>query len=125
VEAAIAKARELPDALGAEAMVRLRFSQLDRILGHSAIAAVLATIFAAVIAAFFAPTVGTGLAQAWFAAKAASAAPRLLVALGYKQNRVREVLRRRPWVLYSTILLDGAIWGVAGLASATAPADAA
>jgi signal transduction histidine kinase/ActR/RegA family two-component response regulator len=125
VEAAIATARELPNALGEEAKSRLRVRQLDQILGHSAIAAVLATIFAAVIAAFFAPTVGAFLAHAWFAAKAASAAPRLLVALGYKQNRVREILRNRPWVLYSTILLDGTIWGIAGLASMHAPAEAA
>ena len=125
VEAAIATARELPDALGEDAKTRLRFRQLDHILGHSASAAVLATVFAAVIAAFFAPTVGARVAQAWFAAKAVSAVPRFLVALGYKQNRVREVLRERPWVLYSTIVVDGAIWGVAGLASATAPSDAA
>ena len=125
VEAAIATASELPSALGREAKYRLRVRQIDQILGHSAIAAVLSTIFAAVIAAFFAPTVGAVLAQAWFAAKAASAAPRVLVAVGYKQDRVREILRKRPWVLYSTILLDGAIWGVAGLASVHAPADAA
>ncbi|HUP07583.1 MAG TPA: ATP-binding protein [Caldimonas sp.] len=125
MEAAIATARELPDALGEDAKTRLRFRQLDHILGHSASAAVLATVFAAVIAAFFAPTVGARVAQAWFAAKAVSAVPRFLVALGYKQNRVREVLRERPWVLYSTIVVDGAIWGVAGLASATAPSDAA
>ena len=125
MEAAIAEARELPDALSDEAKARLRLRQLEHILGHSASAAVLATVFAAVIAAFFAPTVGAGLAQAWFAAKAASAAPRFLVALGYKQSRVREILQRTPWVLYATIVLDGTIWGVAGLASATAPADAA
>jgi signal transduction histidine kinase/ActR/RegA family two-component response regulator len=125
VEAAVATARDLPIDLGEAAKTRLRLRQLDQILGHSAIAAVLATIFAAVIAAFFAPTVGAGLAKAWFAAKAASAAPRLLVAVGYKQDRVREILRKRPWVLYSTILLDGTIWGIAGLASVHAPAEAA
>jgi signal transduction histidine kinase/ActR/RegA family two-component response regulator len=86
---------------------------------------VLATVFAAVIAAFFAPAIGAGLVKAWFAAKAASAAPRLLVAIGYKQDRVREIVRKRPWVLYSTILLDGAIWGLVGLASVRAPAEAA
>ena len=125
MQSAIATASELPDALSEEARFRLRIRQLDQILGHSAIAAALATIFAGVIAAFFAPTVGVGLAQAWFVAKAASAAPRILVAVGYKQDRVREILRQRPWVLYSTILVDGAIWGLAGLASARAPADAA
>jgi signal transduction histidine kinase/ActR/RegA family two-component response regulator len=125
VEAAIATARELPSALGEEAKSRLRVRQIDQILSHSAIAAVLATLFAAVIAAFFAPTIGAGLVKAWFAAKAASAAPRLLVAIGYKQDRVREIVRKRPWVLHSTILLDSAIWGLLGLASVRAPAEAA
>jgi signal transduction histidine kinase/ActR/RegA family two-component response regulator len=125
VQAAIATASELFNALGEEAKSRLRDRQLDQILGHSAIAAVLATVFAAVIASFFAPTIGAGFAKAWFAAKAASAAPRLLVAIGYKQDRVREIVRKRPWVLHSTILLDGAIWGLVGLASVRAPAEAA
>ena len=125
MDAAIATARELPNALGEEAKSRLRARQLDQILGHSAVAAVLATVFAAVIAIFFAPAIGAGLAKAWFAAKAASAAPRLLVAIGYKQDRVREIVRKRPWVLHSTILLDGAIWGLVGLASVRAPAEAA
>ncbi|MEO8081863.1 MAG: ATP-binding protein [Caldimonas sp.] len=125
MQEAPATANPLSDALSAEAKSRLRDRQLDQILGHSAIAAVLATVFAAVIAAFFAPAIGAGLAKAWFAAKAASAAPRLLVAIGYKQDRVREIVRKRPWVLHSTILLDGAIWGLAGLACVRAPADAA
>ena len=125
MQAAPATASELSTALSEEAKSRLRDRQLDQILGHSAIAAVLATVFAAVIAVFFAPAIGAGLAKAWFAVKAASAAPRLLVAIGYKQDRVREIVRRKPWVLHSTILLDGAIWGLAGLASVRAPADAA
>jgi signal transduction histidine kinase/ActR/RegA family two-component response regulator len=86
---------------------------------------VLSTVFAAVIAVFFAPAIGAGFAKLWFAAKAASAAPRLLVAIGYEQGRVREIIRKRPWVLHSTTLLDGAIWGFVGLASAHAPAEAA
>ena len=125
VEAATATASHPSNVLGEEANFRLRARQFDQILGHSAIAAVLATIFAGVIAAFFSSTVGPGLAEAWFLAKAASAAPRVLVALGYKQDRVRAMLRNRPAVLYATILLDGAIWGVAGLASIGAPADSA
>jgi two-component system, sensor histidine kinase len=125
LDAAIAIASDLPSALGEEAKARLRVRQLDQILSHSAIAAVLATVFAGVIAAYFAPTFGAGLAKAWFILKAASATPRLLVAIGYKQDGVREIVRKRPWVLHATTVLDGAIWGLAGLASAGAPTDAA
>jgi len=125
MEAAMATPSELPNALSDEAKSRLRVRQLDQILAHSAIAAVLSTVFAAVIAAFFAPAIGVGLAKAWFVAKALSAAPRVLVAIGYKQDRLRAIVRKRPWVFQITILLDGAIWGLLGLASTQAPADAA
>lgn len=125
MEAAIATASELPNVLNEEAMSRLRVRQIDQILGHSTTAALLATVFAGVIAVFFAPAIGAGLAKAWFLAKAASAAPRLLVGIGYKQDRIRELLRKRWWVLHATILLDGTIWGLAGLASVRAPAEAA
>ena len=125
MEAANAPAGELPDALSDEARARLRIRQLDQILGHSAVAAVLSTVFAAVIAIFFAPAIGIGLAKAWFVAKAVSAAPRVLVAIGYKQDRLRGIVRQRPWVFHATILLDGAIWGLLGLACVRAPADAA
>src|SRR5664279_2379074 len=79
-------------------------------MGHAAIASVLATIFAGVIAGFFGATIGVELAKVWFIAKAASAAPRIVVAVGYKQERVREIVLQRPWVLYSVIALT-----VAGL----------
>jgi signal transduction histidine kinase/ActR/RegA family two-component response regulator len=125
LQAADASSGELSHALGEAGRARLRDRQLDQILSHSAGAAVLATVFAGVIAAFFAPMLGASLAKAWFAAKAASAAPRLLVAIGYKQERVRQIVRKRPWVLHSTILLDGVIWGLVGLATVHAPADAA
>ena len=125
MEAADGFAGELPDALSEEAKSRLRVRQLDQILAHSAVAAALSTVFAAVIAFFFAPAIGVGVAKAWFVAKAVSAAPRVLVAIGYKQDRLREVVRKRPWVFQATILLDGTIWGLVGLASFRAPADAA
>jgi len=125
METAIASPSEMPDALSEEAESRLRVRQLDQILSHSAIAAVLSTVFAAVLAAFFAPALGAGLAKVWFVGKALSAAPRVVVAIGYKQDWLREIVRNRPWVFQVTILLDGAIWGLLGLATSRAPADAA
>jgi hypothetical protein len=125
VNPAIATAAELPNALGAEAKARLRLRQLDQIMGHAAIASALATLFAALIAAFFGHILGIASVQLWFAFKAASAAPRIAVAVGYKQDGVREMVRSRPWVLYSTIAVDGVIWGIAGLAVIHAPVDAA
>ena len=122
---ASATAMQLPSTLDASAKSRLLTKQLDQIMGHAAIASVLATIFAGVIAGFFGATIGVELAKLWFIAKAASAAPRIVVAVGYKQQRVREIVLQRPWVLYSVIALDGAIWGCAGLAVVHVPADVA
>ncbi len=116
---------QLPSTLDAGAKSRLLTKQLDQIMGHAAIASVLATIFAGVIAGFFGVTIGVELAKVWFIAKAASAAPRIVVAIGYKQERVREIVLQRPWVLYFVIALDGAIWGCAGLAVMRVPADVA
>jgi signal transduction histidine kinase/ActR/RegA family two-component response regulator len=118
-------AAELPSTLGADAKARLWQRQLDQVMGHAAIASVLATLFAALIAAFFAPQVGVVAAQVWFLAKAMAAAPRIAVGVGYKQDRVRDLVRSQPWVLYSTMALDGVIWGIAGLAVMRAPVEVA
>jgi signal transduction histidine kinase/ActR/RegA family two-component response regulator len=94
-------------------------------LSHSSVAAVIATAFAGLIAVFFAPVFGALLAKAWFVAKVLSAAPRLALALGYKHARVRGTVQKSGAVLYVSLALDGIVWGVAGLASVRAPADAA
>ena len=114
METAIATSCKMPGALSEDAKSRLRVRQLDQILSHSAIAAVLATVFAAVIAAFFAPPSAWVWPRRGSSPRPLSAAPRVLVAIGYKQDRLREMVRSRPWVLHATILLDGAIWGLPG-----------
>ena len=125
VEAANAAAGELPTVLDDDGAVRFRTKQLDRILAHSAVAAVLATAFAWLIAVFLEPVFGALLVHAWFAAKVLSAAPRFALALAYRNLRARATIQRRASLLYWTLALDGIIWGLAGLASARAPADAA
>jgi len=125
VEAANAAIGDLPTVLDDDGTARFRAKQLDRILSHSAVAAVLATAFAGLIAVFLEPVFGTLLVRAWFAAKVLSAAPRLALALAYKNPRARAAIQRRGSVLYWSLALDGIIWGLAGLGSARAPADAA
>jgi signal transduction histidine kinase len=116
---------ELPTVLDADARSRLRLRQLDQILAHSEVAALLSTAFAAVIAIFFAPVLGATWVRLWLAAKIVSAAPRVLLALAYKHEWTKRSIRRSSSILYFTIALDGVIWGLAGLASVHAPADAA
>jgi signal transduction histidine kinase/ActR/RegA family two-component response regulator len=116
---------ELPTVLDGDGQSRLRLRQLDQILSHSAVAAVLATVFAGLIAVFFEPVFGAAWVHIWFAVKVTSAVPRLLLALGYKHRRLRSAIQKTGSVLYFTIALDGVVWGLAGLASARAPADSA
>ncbi len=104
---------------------RLRLRQMHQILGHSAVAAVLATAFAGVIAVFFEPVFGSTWVKAWFAAKVLSAVPRFLLACGYKLDRLRGSIQRTSSLLYLSIAVDGVVWGLAGLASFRAPPDAA
>jgi signal transduction histidine kinase/ActR/RegA family two-component response regulator len=125
VEAANPAAGELPTVLDDDGAARFRTRQLDRILAHSAVAAVLATGFAWLIAVFMEPVFGALLVHAWFAAKVLSAAPRFALALAYKNPRARATIQKRGSILYWTLALDGIIWGLAGLASARAPAEAA
>jgi signal transduction histidine kinase/ActR/RegA family two-component response regulator len=121
----MATAAELPSSLGADAKVRLWHRQIDQIMGHAAIASVLATLFAVLIAAFDGPQLGVAAAQLWLGAKVAAAAPRIVVGVGYKQEPVRDLIRARPWLLYWTLAVDGILWGVAGLAVVGAAVDAA
>jgi two-component system, sensor histidine kinase len=125
VKTASAAASELPTVLDKDGKARLRLTQLHQILSHSAIAAVLATAFAGLIAIFFAPVFGAVWVNTWLAAKVVSAVPRFLLALGYKHERVRGAIQDTASVLYVTLAIDGVIWGVAGLASVRAPAEAA
>lgn len=98
-----------------------RKKQLEAILAHSAVAGVLATVFGAIIAIFVEPSFGATIVNAWFAAKVFSALPRVLLALVYKSTRFRERIESNSAWLYSTIALDGAIWGLAGYVGASAP----
>src|SRR5678815_195817 len=100
VEAANAAAGELPTVLDDDGAARFRTKQLDRILAHSAVAAVLATAFAWLIAVFLEPVFGALLVHAWFAAKVLSAAPRFALALAYKSPRARATIQRRASLLY-------------------------
>jgi hypothetical protein len=125
VEAANAAANDLPTVLDDDGTSRFRTRQLGQILSHSAVAAVLATAFAGLIAVFFEPIFGALLVKSWFAAKVLSAAPRLALALGYRHAGLRGAIQKRGSVLYWSLALDGVVWGVAGLASARAPAEAA
>ena len=93
VEAANAAVGELPTVLDDDGAARFRTRQLDRILAHSAVAAVLATGFAWLIAVFMEPVFGALLVHAWFAAKVLSAAPRFALALAYKNPRARATIQ--------------------------------
>lgn len=111
--------------LGPELASRLREQQVAAILGHSAVAGVLSTVFAGMIAIFLEPAFGEVLVKGWFAAKALSALPRVLLALAYKSSRIRTRIKRGSLLLYSTIAMDGVVWGLPGFVGAHAPTEVA
>jgi signal transduction histidine kinase/ActR/RegA family two-component response regulator len=112
-------------ALSPELQSRLREQQVATILGHSAVAGVLSTVFAGMIAVFLEPAFGEILVKGWFAIKASSALPRVLLALAYRSTSIRARLAGSGLLLYSTIAVDGVVWGLAGFVGAHTATDVA
>lgn len=96
------------------AETKLRASQFDRILRHSSTAAVTATGLAFILAVYLAPTFGLA-AYVWFALKFAIALPRLLVIQAYRLGWWKPSLKALSAFVWSSLLLDGAVWGLAGI----------
>lgn len=100
---------------GAERKVQT--AQLDRILRHSSTATIVSTVFAFILAVYLAPTFGAA-AYVWFGLKAASAIPRFLVGQAYRLGWWRPAFAPLRTFVWSSLFIDGAVWGVAGILGA-------
>jgi len=94
---------------------RLLQTQVASLYGHMAVASVISTIFALVLVVYLAPTFGADVAQAWFACKAGFAAVRFTLAQAFKAEKLRSRTSLAHTLLIASLIIDGAIWGVAGL----------
>lgn len=114
---AVDRAKRTSTKLDAGAERKVRTAQLDRILRHSSTAAVISTVFAFILAVYLAPTFGLA-AYVWFGLKAVSALPRFLVAQAYRLGWWQPSLPALTGFVWSSFVVDGAVWGLAGLWSA-------
>ena len=115
---AVGRANALPSArLDAIAEKKVRTAQLDRILRHSGTAAVISTVFAFILAVYVEPTFGVA-AYVWFALKVVSALPRFVFAQGYRLGWWRPSLAVLTGFVWSSFVVDGTVWGLAGIWSA-------
>ncbi len=100
--------------LDASAEKEVRTAQLDRILRHSSTAAAISTVFAFILAAYLAPTFGVA-AYIWFGLKVVSALPRFLCAQAYRLGWWQPSLATLSGFVWSSFVVDGAVWGLAGM----------
>lgn len=100
--------------LDASAERKVRAAQLDGILRHSSTAAVISTAFALILAVYLAPTFGSA-AYIWLALKVVSALPRFLWAQAYRLGWWRPSLAALTGFVWSSFVLDGVVWGLAGV----------
>jgi signal transduction histidine kinase/AmiR/NasT family two-component response regulator len=102
---------ELDDRLRA----RLRGIQASTVLAHTSTASLISSVAALVLAMYLAPDVGRVLAYSWLALKLAAAMPRFLLAQAHRRKLWRPTDLRLSTVLLVSLVIDGAIWGVAGV----------
>jgi len=121
-EAATARiARRLSMQVDGALRASVADEQLRMVWSHARTGTVIATAFAILLALLLRGSVATAAAvDAWLAAKIAVAAVR--VAQGWRYRRAGQPGGRRwRFATHALLALDGALWGVAGLASTAGP----
>jgi len=108
--------------IGATDALRVTDEQLREVWLHVRLGALVASTFAIVMAAYWQGVLPTPLLQAWLVAKLGVAAVRLIQAYVYFRDPQAGGARWRHATL-ALLVLDGAVWGVAGwwLAMQSAP----
>jgi two-component system, sensor histidine kinase len=102
---------------------RLLELQVSSIYGHVAKAAFISTLIALALAVYLAPEFGAAQAQAWFAMKAVVSAARFGLSQAYRNERLRSQTRLAGHLLVGSLVLDGLIWGFAGVWGAHARSE--
>ena len=102
---------------------RLLELQVSSIYGHVAKAAFISTLIALALAVYLASEFGAAEAQAWFAMKAAVSAARFALSQAYRSERFRSQTHLAGHLLVGSLVLDGLIWGFAGVWAANARSE--
>ncbi|MCE9657202.1 MAG: response regulator [Burkholderiales bacterium] len=102
---------------------RLLELQVSSIYGHVAKAAFISTLIALALAVYLAPEFGAAQAQAWFLMKAVVSAARFGLSQAYRSERLRSHTHLAGHLLVGSLVLDGLIWGFAGVWGANARSE--
>jgi signal transduction histidine kinase/AmiR/NasT family two-component response regulator len=94
---------------------RLLELQVSSIYGHVAKATFISTLIALALAIYLSPEFGAAQAQTWFVLKAVVAAARFGLSQAYRYERFRSQTRLAGHLLVGSLVLDGLIWGFAGV----------
>ena len=99
----------------AEVRAGLRRAQTRALLAHTSIASAISTVAALVLALYLAPTVGKEVAYTWLGLKVATALPRFVLGQAWVRGMCEKHIERLNGVVLSSLAIDGAVWGLAGL----------
>ncbi len=99
--------------LDAETREKVANEQLRMVWSHAAVATLVATIFAVIMALHLRSSVELRLIQFWIALKIVVAAPRVLQAQIFRRRGFPSGIAWRQGT-YWLLALDGAVWGIAG-----------
>lgn len=76
-----------------------------------------------ILAIYVAPIAGSFLAGSWFALKVAAAIPRFALGWAYLSNKWRPEPSLASTIVQVSLVIDGAVWGLVGIWSATRADD--
>ena len=99
----------------AEVRAGLRRAQTKALLAHTSIASAISTVAALVLALYLAPTVGKEVAYTWLGLKVATALPRFVLGQAWVRGMCEKHIERLNGIVLSSLAIDGAVWGLAGL----------
>jgi signal transduction histidine kinase/CheY-like chemotaxis protein len=116
---ATALLRKILDSFSAQPAEKLRRAQLTGILSHSSTASVISTLFALILAVYLVPVFGVA-AYIWFGLKVAAALPRFLLGQAFRYGLWTPGIRGLGAFVLTSLAIDGAVWGLAGVWGASA-----
>jgi signal transduction histidine kinase/FixJ family two-component response regulator len=117
---AVSNPTKQPSEFDAALLQRVLQTQVSSLYAHVASASLISTTFALLLAIYLTPTFGAAATHTWFFSKAGFAFVRFGLARAYRHEALRSRTKLANRLLVASLLVDGAIWGVAGLGVAGA-----
>ena len=120
---ALARLFRRQGGLAAPVQQQVRQAQAANILGRATAATATSTLFAAVLAYYLMPILGTKVVAIWLVLKVASALPRFCLPFFADRSTVRDHGGRVSTFLLLSLALDAAVWGLLCVGVAFGPRE--